>query len=68
MANYYSQPMERLLITVAEAAQMLNISKTTLYDQIRYEGFPVVRFGKLVRICPSDMREWLKKRREQEAE
>jgi excisionase family DNA binding protein len=59
---------QRLLITVAEAAKMLSISTTTLYDQMRYEGFPVVRFGKLVRICPSDMYTWLEKRKEQEAE
>ncbi len=68
MANYYSQPMQQLLITVDQAAKMLSISKTTLYDEIRYKGFPVVRFGKLVRICPSDMYTWLEKRKEQEAE
>ena len=56
-----------LLITVDQAAKMLSISKTTLYDEIRYKGFPVVRFGKLVRINPSKMQEWLEKR-EKEAE
>jgi len=59
--------MEPLLITVADAAEMLKISRTTLYDMIRYESFPVVRFGKLVRVNPKKMQEWLEQR-EQEAE
>jgi len=66
MSGGYTQ-WQPLLITTEEAAQMLSMSRTKLYDLIRYEGFPVVRFGKAVRICPSDMQEWLEKRKEQEA-
>ena len=67
MPGGYTQ-WQPLLITVDEAAQMLSMGRTKLYDLIRYEGFPVIRFGKLVRIRPSDMYTWLEKRKEQEAE
>jgi excisionase family DNA binding protein len=66
MPGGYTQ-WQPLLITVDEAAQMLSMGRTKLYDLIRYEGFPVVRFGKMVRIRPSDLQEWLEKREEQEA-
>jgi excisionase family DNA binding protein len=66
MSGGYTQ-WQPLLITVEEAAQMLHMGRTKLYDLIRYEGFPVVRFGKMVRIRPSDLQEWLEKR-EKEAE
>jgi excisionase family DNA binding protein len=66
MPGGYTQ-WQPLLITVEEAAQMLSMGRTKLYDLIRYEGFPVVRFGKMVRIRPSDLHEWLEKRKEQEA-
>jgi len=66
MPGGYTQ-WQPLLITVDEAAQMLSMGRTKLYDLIRYEGFPVVRFGKMVRIRPSDLQEWLEKRKEQEA-
>ncbi len=66
MTGGYTQ-WQPLLITVDEAAQMLSIGRTKLYDLIRFEGFPVVRFGKAVRVRPSDIQEWLEKRKEQEA-
>lgn len=67
MPGGYTQ-WQPLLITVDEAAQMLSMGRTKLYDLIRYEGFPVVRFGKAVMIRPSEMLAWLEKRKEQEAE
>jgi prophage regulatory protein len=66
MPGGYTQ-WQPLLITVEEAAQMLSIGRTKLYDLIRYEGFPVVRFGKMVRVRPSELQEWLESRKEQEA-
>lgn len=68
MIGGYNTQWQPLLITVDEAAQMLSMGRTKLYDLIRYEGFPVVRFGKAVRVRPSDMYTWLEKRKEQEAE
>lgn len=65
MTGGYNTQWQPLLITVEQAAQMLSLSKTTLYDLIRTESFPVYRFGKAVRVRPSDIQEWLENRKEQ---
>lgn len=66
MIGGYNTQWQPLLITVEEAAQMLSIGRTKMYELINNEGFPVIRFGKAVRIRPSDMQEWLENRKEQE--
>lgn len=52
-------------ITVEQAAKILSLGTTKVYEMIAYEGLPVVRFGRAVRINPSRLDEWLE-RREQE--
>jgi excisionase family DNA binding protein len=50
------------LMTIAEAARLLNHHKQTLYKAVKAGRLPVVRtFGSL-RVDPARLAEWLKKR------
>lgn len=49
-------------ITVEQAAKILCLGTTKVYEMIAYEGLPVVRFGRAVRINPVRLDEWLDQR------
>jgi excisionase family DNA binding protein len=49
-------------ITVKQAAKKLCLGTTKVYEMIAYEGLPVVRFGRAVRINPERLDEWRTKR------
>jgi excisionase family DNA binding protein len=59
-------PGEPLLITVEEAAKLLRLGQTKVYELIGREGLPVVRFGRAVRVDPADLRHWLEERKQQD--
>ena len=41
---------DSLVLTVTEAAKLLRLSKTTVYDQIRQGSIPNIRLGKRILI------------------
>ena len=51
--------VERLLITPSEAAEMLGISRATLYRVINRGGFPLIRVGRCSRIPVTELRRWV---------
>ena len=42
--------IERLTLSVAEAAKVLGISRNTAYELVRQEQIPYIRFGKRILI------------------
>lgn len=50
---------ERLLLTVEEAAQRLNIGRTLAWQLVRQGDLPIVRLGRCVRIPRSALQEWI---------
>ncbi|MCE7927201.1 MAG: DNA-binding protein [Chloroflexi bacterium CFX7] len=50
--------MDRLLLTVAEAGQLLGVGRTTVYALIRARELPVVKIGAAARIPARAVREW----------
>ncbi len=58
---------ESLLLTVPEVAKSLRLGRTKVYDLIYFEGLPVVRFGRAVRVPVEELRQWLNERRVQDA-
>jgi excisionase family DNA binding protein len=56
-------PIQQLLITVEEAARILSLSRTMVYDLINREGLPVHRFNTAVRINPTELQTWLHERK-----
>lgn len=54
--------MERILLRPAEAAEMLGIGRSTVYELIAVGDLPVVRIGQSVRISAEVLREWAQAR------
>ncbi|SMC39409.1 MULTISPECIES: helix-turn-helix domain-containing protein [Janibacter] len=50
---------EKLLMTVTEAAEVLNVGKSAVYDLIRMNTLPSVKIGRLRRIPVSAVREYV---------
>ena len=60
--NQKKPSSEGLLLTVPEAAQLLKLSTSKVYTMLEDRcpgGIPVKRFGRSVRISPSDLRRWV---------
>ena len=47
------------LLTYRQAAKVLGVTERTVWTLVHDGGLPVVRFGRSVRIDPSDLREFI---------
>lgn len=47
-----------LAITMTQAAQLLGVSRPTLYRLAKTPGFPVIHLGGCTRILVDDLRSW----------
>jgi excisionase family DNA binding protein len=56
-------PTHPFLITVEEAAKLLSLSRTMVYELINRESLPVHRFNTAVRINPAELQIWLNERK-----
>jgi excisionase family DNA binding protein len=57
--------MEKLLLTIREAADVLGMGRTKLYEQLdKSGGIPVVRIGRSVRVHVDDVRKFAEIQRE----
>jgi len=52
------------LVTVTEAAALLNFRRGYVYELIRRRAFPVIKSGKCIRIQVRDLQEWIRHHRE----
>jgi excisionase family DNA binding protein len=53
------RPVEKLLLTPEEAAEMLSVGRTTVYDLIRLRTLSSVKIGRLRRIPAHVLREYV---------
>ena len=51
-----------LLLTIPEAAVSLRLSRAKVYKLIDFEGLPVVRFGRAVRVSVKALEQWVEQR------
>ncbi len=51
-----------LLLTIPEAAVSLRLSRAKVYKLIDFEGLPVVRFGRAVRVSAKALEQWVERR------
>ena len=51
------------LLTVSDAAELLRVSKPTIYRLIRQQGLPVVRLMADIRLDPDDIAAWVESRK-----
>ena len=54
--------VEPELLRVVEAAKMLSVSRTKMYEMAEKEEIPVVRIGTAVRIPRRKLLEWIEQR------
>ena len=66
MVKRFLEPEQTLCVSIETAADMLSLSRATVYSLIDREGLPVVRFGKSVKVPVEQLREWLNKRIEEQ--
>lgn len=52
-------PIEKLTLTVPEAAKVLGISTNKMYDLARSEGFPMISVGKRRLIPRKGLERWI---------
>ncbi|MCT1619303.1 helix-turn-helix domain-containing protein [Janibacter hoylei] len=50
---------EKMLMTVAETAEVLNVGKSAVYDLIRMKRLPSVKIGRLRRIPVTAVEEYV---------
>lgn len=53
---------EPLLLTIPQVMKLLGLGRTTIYQLIDKENFPVMHFGRAVRVSYTSLKEWLKQR------
>ena len=51
-----------LLLTIQETAVSLRLSRAKVYRLIDFEGLPVVRFGRAVRVSVKALEQWVEQR------
>ncbi len=51
-----------LLLTIPETAVLLRLSRAKVYRLIDFEGLPVVRFGRAVRVSVKALEQWVEQR------
>lgn len=50
---------EKLVLSVPEAAALLGISPSKMYEIVRIQGFPAIRVGKRVLVNHKKFEEWI---------
>lgn len=54
--------VQTMLLTVAQAAQELQLSRAMVYKLIYFEGLPTVPFGRTIRIRRVALDQWVMQR------
>ena len=50
---------EKLVLSVAEAAEIVGISDRYMYELVKTEGFPTIRIGKRLLVSRPGLERWL---------
>jgi len=54
------------LLTISQAAKLLSLGRTKVYELIATEGLPVVRFGRAKRVSVASLQRWIESREQKE--
>jgi excisionase family DNA binding protein len=60
--------LEKLLLKVPEAAELVGLGRSKLYELMQAGEIPVIRIGRGVRIPASGLREWVARQTEAAAD
>lgn len=64
MKNATVVPIERLTLSIPEAAKVLGISTNKMYDLARSDGFPTITVGNRRLIPRKGLERWIEKKTE----
>ena len=59
--------MDRIGITMTEAAKLMNVSRPTIYRWSKIDGFPCVRIGGCTRVLVDDLQAWVRNQMQEES-
>lgn len=59
-------PAEPVAVNMTQAAQLLGVSRPTLYRLAKVPGFPVVHLGGCTRVLVDDLRAWARLQAQEE--
>lgn len=59
-------PAEPVAVNMTQAAQLLGVSRPTLYRLAKLPGFPVIHLGGCTRVLVDDLREWARQQAQEE--
>lgn len=60
--------MEKLTLSVDEAAEQIGVCRKTMYNLTHVQGFPVIKIGRRTRISYEGLREWVRKNEQNKVE
>jgi excisionase family DNA binding protein len=63
MQGIQDTPPQLLLLNIPQVMQVLGLSRSKVHKLIKREGLPVMRFGRAVRVSPTDLEQWLQERK-----
>jgi excisionase family DNA binding protein len=63
MATPDPQLLAESLLDASEAARLLRVPRSTLYELVRSRGLPHVRVGQALRFTRADLSRWVAKNR-----
>jgi excisionase family DNA binding protein len=66
MAETTQNTVQPLLLTISEAAKLLSLGRTKVYELIAHEGLPVVRFGRAIRVSSISLKRWVESREQKD--
>lgn len=52
-------PVEKKMLSVAEAAEVVGVSTRYMYDLVKTEGFPTIRIGRRLLVSAKGLERWL---------
>ena len=59
--------MEKIALSVAEAAALISVSTKTMYEWVHIDGFPAVKIGGKIIIYYDGLKEWVRRQTEKTA-
>lgn len=54
--------MEKLTLSVAEAAKVIGVSRARMYQLVKIKGFPCVQIGKRLLVSAKGLERWVEER------
>ena len=67
MQHNYHPPTLPMMLTIAQVAQELQLSKAKVYQLVYLEGLPTVPFGRAMRVRREALQRWLEQREQKSA-